>query len=138
MMPVPCNLIGYGTKYNSYRCLSALRGGHPSGGADTPRVAAGQVTGVTHTQTLILPSGQRVPRGFREVGRLVRREAERLIVGYTFDLRANTLRSKTVPNPGAGREHEFSAWRVAAGSVEPVVLREALASDGAESEEDGQ
>jgi hypothetical protein len=94
----------------------------------------GLVTGVAHTQTLILPAGQSVPKGFRHVGRLVRRETHRLIVGYTFDLRANTLVSKTIPNPSAGREHEFSAWRVTAGSREPVVLREAsqLASDAGE------
>ncbi len=94
----------------------------------------GLVTGVAHTQTLILPSGQRVPRGFRNVGQLVRREPERLIVGYTFDLRANTIVPQTVPNPGAGREHEFTAWRVSPGSREPVVLREPaeVASDAGE------
>jgi hypothetical protein len=84
----------------------------------------GLATGVAHTQTLILPKGQHVPGSFRQVGRLVRREAERLIVGYTFDLRANTLIPTAVPNPGAGREHEFYAWREAPGSREPVVLRD--------------
>ncbi len=94
----------------------------------------GLVTGVAHTQTLILPSSQRVPKGFRNVGRLVRRETERLIVGYTFDLRANTIVPQTVPNPGAGREHEFTAWRVSPGSREPVELREPaqVASDAGE------
>ena len=45
-------------------------------------------------------------------------------MGYTFDLRANTLTPTTVPNPDAGREHEFRAWREASGSREPVILRE--------------
>jgi hypothetical protein len=58
------------------------------------------------------------------VGQVVRKEAERLIVGYTFDLRANTLVPETIPNPSAGREHEFCAWRVATGSRESVVLRD--------------
>jgi hypothetical protein len=93
---------------------------------------------VAHTQTLILPSGQRVPRGFRQVGRLVRREAERLIVGYTFDLRANTLVPQTFPNPGAGREHEFRVWRVSTGSREPVVLRDSAAVAPEVGEENGQ
>jgi len=98
----------------------------------------GLVTGVAHTQTLILPSDQRVPRGFRNVGRLVRRETERLIVGYTFDLRANTIVPKTVPNPGAGREHEFTAWRVSPGSREPVVLREPAQVAADAGEENGE
>jgi hypothetical protein len=84
----------------------------------------GLVTGVAHAQTLILPSEIHVGKGFREVGRVVRKETERLIVAYTFDLRRNTLVPKTIPNPDAGREHEFSAWRVARGSREPVELRE--------------
>jgi hypothetical protein len=98
----------------------------------------GLVAGVAHTQTLILPSGRRVPKGFRQVGRLLRREADRLIVGYTFDLRANTLVPKTIPNPSAGREHEFSAWRVTTGSREAVVLRDVsqIALDA--GEENGQ
>jgi hypothetical protein len=83
----------------------------------------GLVTGVAHAQTLIVPSRYPVTKGFREVGRVVRREAERLIVAYTFDLRKNTLVPKTVPNPSAGREHEFCAWRVTRGSREPVELR---------------
>jgi len=34
------------------------------------------------------------------------------------------LTPTAVPNPGAGREHEFCAWREASGSREPVVLRD--------------
>jgi hypothetical protein len=84
----------------------------------------GLVTGVAHAQTLVLPSEIAVGKGFREVGRVVRKEAERLIVGYTFDLRRNTLVPETIPNPSAGREHEFRALRVSRGSREPVELRE--------------
>lgn len=84
----------------------------------------GLVTGVAHAQTLILPSEFRITKGFREFGRVVRKEAERLIVAYTFDLRRNTLVPKTIPNPSAGREHEFCAWRVTRGSRELVELRD--------------
>lgn len=84
----------------------------------------GLVTGVAHAQTLILPAGFTPGKGFREVGRAVRREAEWLIVGYTFDLRTNTLVPETVPNTDAGREHAFRAWRVTGGSREPVALRD--------------
>ena len=79
---------------------------------------------MAHTQTLILPKDFRITKGFREVGRIVRTEAKRLIVAYTFDLRNNTLVPKTIPNPSAGREHEFCAWRTATGSRESVVLRD--------------
>ena len=34
-----------------------------------------------------------------------------------------TLVPKTIPNPSAGREHEFGAWRVTRGSRELVELR---------------
>ena len=49
---------------------------------------------------------------FRAVGKLVRREAQKLIVGYTFDLRTNTLKPESVDNPAAGTEHNFVAYRL--------------------------
>jgi hypothetical protein len=83
----------------------------------------GLADGIAHTQTLILPKSQSVGKGFRKVGQLVRKESERLIVGYTFDMPSNSLTPKTVPNPGAGREHEFCAWREIQGPRSPVALR---------------
>lgn len=59
-------------------------------------------------------------------------------MGYTFDLRANTLVPQTIPNPGAGREHEFTAWRVSTGSREPVVLREAAQVAAHADEKNGE
>lgn len=84
----------------------------------------GLATGVAHAQTLILPSEFPAPKGLHEAGRLVRREAARIIVGYAFDLRKNEIVPKTVVNAEAGREHEFRAWRVKGGAKEPVALRE--------------
>src|SRR6266568_2795111 len=52
----------------------------------------GLTTGTAHNQTLILPNDFRVDSRFRAVGKLVRREAQKLIVGYRFDLRTNTLK----------------------------------------------
>lgn len=72
----------------------------------------GLVSGVAHNQTLILPDGFPVTDEFRNVGTLVRKEADVWIVGYTFDLRTNTLRPETVSNSSAGREHTFHAWRL--------------------------
>jgi hypothetical protein len=42
----------------------------------------GLTSGTAHNQTLILPIGAAVDARFVEVGRLARREAEKLIVGY--------------------------------------------------------
>jgi hypothetical protein len=72
------------------------------------------------------------PKGFRDG------PARPLIVGYSFDLLRNTLVPKTIPNPNAGREHEFSAWRISTGSREAVVLREAASIASNVGEVDGQ
>jgi hypothetical protein len=51
----------------------------------------GLTSGAAHQHTLILPQDFSVESSFQRVGTLVRREAENIIVGYTFDLRRNTL-----------------------------------------------
>jgi hypothetical protein len=81
------------------------------------------VEGVAHRQTLILPHDVEPGGECLEVGELRRREAAELIVGYSFDLQANELLPKTVPNPGAGREHVFRAWRLNGTDAEPVAMR---------------
>ena len=63
----------------------------------------------------------------RRVGALLRREADRLVVGYSFDLRTNELIPATVPNPSAGVEHAFEAWRVGPALGGPPLLRETAA-----------
>ena len=75
--------------------------------------------GLAHQRTLILPSDLEPGHGFVEVGELIRREAENLIVAYTFDLRTNDLRTQRVSNPNAGQEHRFRAWRL--GRTGPAV-----------------
>src|SRR5437773_7650200 len=65
----------------------------------------GLTTGTAHNQTLILPADFRKDSRFRAVGRLARQEAQKLIVGYTFDLRTNTLKPGSVDNSAAGTEH---------------------------------
>ncbi len=47
--------------------------------------------GVAHQQTLILPVDVAAGAAFEEVGELRRREAEELIVGYSFDLQTNEI-----------------------------------------------
>jgi hypothetical protein len=79
--------------------------------------------GIAHHQTLILPADQSVGDKFVQVGELRRREAQDLIVGYSFDLQTNDLIPKKVPNPGAGREHVFRAWRPKGSPADAVTLR---------------
>jgi hypothetical protein len=87
--------------------------------------------GTAHNQTLILPTGSRADSRFREVGRLVRHEPEKLVIGYAFDTRANTLVPELVDNPSAGREHSFSAFRLKGVGGEEVAIRPAAESSEA-------
>lgn len=80
-------------------------------------------SGVAHQQTVILPENFSVTSDFKQVGLLTRKEAEKLVVSYTFTFRGNILTSDSVPNPYAGSEHTFRAWRLRSGSDEPVVMR---------------
>jgi hypothetical protein len=81
------------------------------------------VEGVAHQQTLILPADVKVGNEFIKVGVLSRREALELIVGYSFNLQTNELIPQKVPNPGAGREHVFHAWRLKGAVSNPVSMR---------------
>ena len=96
----------------------------------------GLVVGAAHVQTLILPAGYPPVEGIREVGMLVRREAGTLIVGYTFDLRNNTLIPETVSNPSAGKEHLFRALRLEGMPEQPVVMHNVVEVTG-ESDDGG-
>lgn len=89
----------------------------------------GLASGLAHTQTLILPAdffiseeGNVQPEGFKQVGTLVRKETDKLIIGYTCDLKSNTIVPKTIPNPHAGQEHIFYVWRCSNGSDDPVIM----------------
>jgi hypothetical protein len=89
----------------------------------------GLTLGTAHHQTLILPLGVRVDSRFREVGELVRRETERFIVGYSCDLRRNTLNPEFADNPDAGKEHLFRAYRPKGAPTDEVILRPASGCD---------
>jgi hypothetical protein len=81
------------------------------------------VEGVAHRQTLVLPVEMEPADDFLYVGELRRREAAELILGYSFDLQTNELHPQRVPNPGAGREHVFRAWRLTGSPTDPVSMR---------------
>ena len=76
--------------------------------------------GTTGLATLIVPNHFSSDSRFKMVGMLTRVEAENLVVGYTFDLRTNELRSEQIPNPRAGVQHHFAAYRLTGQSSKPV------------------
>ena len=92
--------------------------------------------GVAHQQTLILPAGVKQGKEFVCVGELCRREANELVIAYSFDLQTNELRPTKVPNPHAGREHQFQAWRLKGFPTDPVAMRVAQEAMPTEEAED--
>ena len=80
--------------------------------------------GTAHHRTLVLPAEVDVEEGIFEIATLTRREAQRIVVAYTFDLRSNELDTELVANPNAGREHVFRVYRVDGDPQAPVNLRE--------------
>lgn len=66
---------------------------------------------LAHFFTLIMPAQDNPGPGFEMIGELVRVETANLVVAYRFDLRTNDLSPDMIPNPNAGREHRFRAWR---------------------------
>lgn len=96
------------------------------------------LNGAAHHQTLVMPKEVEPGKEFFPVGDLVRREAAELIIGYSFDLRTNCIVPEKVPNPGAGTEHAFRAWRFNGSPSHPVSLRSlaAVAEELEVSDED--
>lgn len=80
------------------------------------------VEGLAHQQTLVLPSEVSLKNDFVKVGDLTRRECAEMIVGYSFDLQTNEILPQKVPNPDAGREHSFCAWRPTGSPSSPVSM----------------
>ncbi|WP_207385074.1 hypothetical protein [Legionella fairfieldensis] len=80
--------------------------------------------GTTGLMTLILPNSMEPDSRYQEVGKLTRVESETLVVGYTFDLRTNELHAERVPNPNAGTEHCFIAYRLTSQTSKPVSMKD--------------
>jgi hypothetical protein len=68
--------------------------------------------GTTGLHTLIVPENFAPDPRFTVVGKLARIEADTLVVGYTFDLRTNELKTEKIPNSRSGTEHRFTAYRL--------------------------
>ena len=104
--------------------------------APTPYALA---KGTAHRRTLILPEGHEVDNNLVVVGKLTRKEVSHIVVVYSFDLRTNEMTTTIVPNPSAGREHVFVAYRVAGDPPVPVSLRVSKKShNGPEGSDDSK
>lgn len=88
--------------------------------APTPFAVA---DGMAHKRTLILPAAMKADDDLVVVGRLTRREVDRVVVAYRFDLQTNELATTMVPNRNAGKAHDFIAYRVQGDPTEAVILR---------------
>lgn len=87
------------------------------------RTPYGLANGTKNQATMILERTNLVmPPPLVTAGELERREAEKLVAGYSFDLQTNELTSKSVPNPSAGRVHRFTAFKIGPNTVEPVSM----------------
>lgn len=87
--------------------------------APTPYALA---DGLTGTRTLLVPQTWTAPKAMKAVGQLIRTEAIQLVVGYEFDLMTNQINAKTIPNPSAGKQHRFTAYRMSGESDNHVAM----------------
>lgn len=83
----------------------------------------GLLDGVAHQRTLVVPESMSPGDQYVQVGDLVRTEADRVLVAYSFDLRSSELSARWVANPAKGRRHCFRAYRLKGDSEESVSLR---------------
>ncbi|MDL2343900.1 hypothetical protein QOL99_07025 [Deinococcus sp. MIMF12] len=83
--------------------------------------------GTAGNRTLILPAAVPADDRLVCVGELVRREVDQLVAGYSFEFGTDTLTPRFVPNPAAGQEHRFRAYRMAGQPGDPVTLEDARA-----------
>ena len=78
--------------------------------------------GTAGLATLIVPDEFDIPEDFETVGKLERIEGTKIVIGYSFDLRRNTLKSEIIDNPDAGKVHRFKACRIKGQSSKAVEM----------------
>lgn len=85
--------------------------------------------GTTARATLIAPRGLVHDERLELVGELGRTETGHMVVGYRFDLLANELTPELAPNPSAGKQHLFSAYRLKDDDLGPVRMVDVIPPD---------
>ncbi|HEY9833858.1 MAG TPA: hypothetical protein V6D26_25125 [Stenomitos sp.] len=71
----------------------------------------GLISGADRQITLILPEDYPPHSQLEAVGQLTRVEADRLVIGYSFNMMNNELTPEFRDNPSAGKSHAFVAYR---------------------------
>jgi hypothetical protein len=74
--------------------------------------------------TLILPKTSKVDGRLKKVGALTRIETDKIVVGYSFDLRTNQITPSFINNSRAGTKHEFIAYRPSTSDGPKVTMTE--------------
>jgi hypothetical protein len=87
----------------------------------------GLTNGTQGYTTLITPASAIPPDFVTPGGELVRAEADRLVIGYEFNLQTNDITPKYAANPNAGREHRFVAYRMTTDNERQVTLQDVAA-----------
>lgn len=80
--------------------------------------------GAANQATLILPDHYDPGPSLVQVGVLIRREPRDIVIAIVENFVAGTVTAGTAPNPTAGQEHTFRAWRLKGSSTDPVFLTE--------------
>lgn len=90
--------------------------------APTPYALA---DGLATNCTLIAPQGEEIDgiERLRQVGNLVRIDADRIASKYTFDFSDNTLATELTENPTAGSIRTFVAYRAKEDPAGPVAMK---------------
>ncbi|MEP0778137.1 hypothetical protein NDI39_10980 [Microcoleus sp. ZQ-A2] len=71
----------------------------------------GLISGADRQITLILPEDYPPHAQLEAVGQLTRIEADRLVIGYSFNMMNNELTPEFRDNPSAGKINAFVAYR---------------------------
>lgn len=81
-------------------------------------------SGTERQVSLIVPEDFHPEPSLRLRGKVVRTEADKLIRGYTFNLKTHKLAPVCESNPNAGKRHVFSVYQTASSTGPEVSLRQ--------------
>lgn len=79
--------------------------------------------GTERQTTLIAPESFTSNKKLKSAGFFIRTESAYLIRGYSFDMVSHTLTPNMMPNPSAGKEHDFKVYRAIQDSGPIVTLK---------------
>lgn len=83
----------------------------------------GLLDGLDRQVTLIVPGSVTPDNRFQSVGTFERVESASSVVGYSFDLKTNSLSTTQEPNPAAARVHTFAAYRLRGAPATEVKMK---------------